>query len=78
MKNMIIRTATANDAEAILNIYAYYVENTAITFEYEVPSLEEFEQRILKTLEKYSGSEKPHFKAMCETESESSAMSFSA
>ena len=53
MENMIIRTATANDAEAILNIYAYYVENTAITFEYDVPTLEEFTQRIENTLKKY-------------------------
>ena len=48
-----IRTVNVKDAEQLLKIYAYYVENTAITFEYEVPSLEEFEQRILKTLEKY-------------------------
>ena len=47
-----IRTVNVKDAEQLLKIYAYYVENTAITFEYEVPSLEEFEQRILKTLEK--------------------------
>ena len=53
MENMIIRTATANDAEAILNIYAYYVENTAITFEYDVPTLEEFTHRIENTLKKY-------------------------
>ena len=53
MENMIIRTATANDAEAILNIYAYYVENTAITFEYDVPTLEEFTQRTENTLKKY-------------------------
>jgi phosphinothricin acetyltransferase len=53
MKNMIIRTATANDAEELLTIYAYYVENTAITFEYDVPTLEEFTQRIENTLKKY-------------------------
>ena len=53
MENMIIRTATANDAEELLNIYAYYVENTAITFEYDVPTLEEFTQRIENTLKKY-------------------------
>ena len=39
MENIIIRTATVEDAEEILNIYAYYVKNTAITFEYDVPSL---------------------------------------
>ena len=53
MKNMIIRTATVSDAEAILKIYAYYVENTAITFEYDVPAIEEFIQRIENTLKKY-------------------------
>ena len=30
-----------------------YVEKTAFTFEYEVPSVQEFEKRICKTLEKY-------------------------
>ena len=36
-----IRPATPDDAEALLSIYAPYVEQTAITFEYEVPSVEE-------------------------------------
>ncbi|MBQ5676713.1 MAG: N-acetyltransferase, partial [Lachnospiraceae bacterium] len=53
MKDMIIRNASVDDAEALLNIYAYYVKNTAITFEYEVPSLEEFKERITNTLKKY-------------------------
>lgn len=48
-----IRTAGVADAERILAIYAYYVENTAITYEYEVPSLEEFRGRIARTLTKY-------------------------
>ena len=48
-----IRTATPDDAEALLNIYEYYVKNTAITFEYEVPSLQEFRVRIENTLKKY-------------------------
>ena len=34
-----IRVATKEDAEALLAIYAPYVEKTAITFEYEVPSI---------------------------------------
>jgi len=50
---MIIRKATTEDAEAILSIYAPYVEKTAITFEYDVPSVEEFRGRIANTLEKY-------------------------
>ena len=48
-----IRTAGKEDAGALLDIYSYYVINTAITFEYEVPSLEEFEKRICTTLENY-------------------------
>lgn len=35
---MRIRTANACDAAAILAVYAHYVENTAISFEYEVPT----------------------------------------
>lgn len=34
------------DAEELLSIYAPYVRNTAISFEYEVPSLPEFQDRI--------------------------------
>ena len=48
-----IRKATINDTERLLDIYAYYVKNTAITFEYDVPSLEEFRNRIRSTLKKY-------------------------
>lgn len=41
-----IRTAKVEDAEKLLDIYSYYVEKTAVTFEYEVPSVEEFQERI--------------------------------
>lgn len=50
---MRIRVATADDAAALLDIYAPYVRNTAITFEYEVPSAEEFRHRMEKTLSRY-------------------------
>ena len=50
---IIIRTASAADAPALLKIYSPYVENTAITFEYDVPSTEEFASRIQHTLRKY-------------------------
>ncbi|MDO4188479.1 MAG: GNAT family N-acetyltransferase [Lachnospiraceae bacterium] len=50
---MEIRIATVDDAEQLLNIYRPYVEKTAISFEYEVPSLEEFKGRIENTLKKY-------------------------
>ena len=48
-----IRQATEADAEELLKIYAPYVTDTAITFEYEVPTLEEFIGRIRHTLQKY-------------------------
>lgn len=48
-----IRIAKEQDAEQLLEIYAPYVEHTAITFEYEVPSVEEFRKRIAAILEKY-------------------------
>lgn len=44
---MSIRQATVQDVPRILEIYAPYVENTAISFEYTVPSLEAFTQRFL-------------------------------
>lgn len=50
---MIVRTAAVDDAERLLEIYAPYVQNTAITFEYDVPSLPEFQSRIRETLKKY-------------------------
>lgn len=50
---MQVRSATIEDAARLLEIYAYYVEKTAITFEYDVPAREAFELRIAKTLEKY-------------------------
>ena len=53
MAEMIIRSATPDDAAEILDIYAPYVRDTAITFEYDVPSLDEFRQRIAGTLLKY-------------------------
>lgn len=53
MKSIVIRTATVSDAPAILDIYGYYVANTAISMEYDVPSLVEFKNRIQNTLENY-------------------------
>lgn len=48
-----IRVAKKQDAEALLAIYAPYVEKTAITFEYAVPTVREFERRMQHILEKY-------------------------
>lgn len=43
-----IRMATTADIPAILNIYGPYVENTAISFEYTVPTTEAFTQRFAR------------------------------
>ena len=48
-----LRVATPEDAAALLDIYAPYVRETAITFEYDVPSVDEFAARIAHTLEKF-------------------------
>ena len=48
-----IRIAEKKDASALLDIYAPYVTDTAITFEYEIPSVEEFANRIEHTLKRY-------------------------
>lgn len=49
----IIRVARADDAEALARIYAYYVEHTAITFEYEAPDAAEMNARREKILKHY-------------------------
>lgn len=54
MENSItIRTAREEDAEELLKIYEPYVRETAVTFEYKVPEVEEFTARIRKTLCRY-------------------------
>ena len=51
--SIVIRDASLMDAEAMQAIYAPYVERTAITFEVEAPSVEEFRRRVRHTQEKY-------------------------
>jgi len=53
MAAITIRDAQIEDAERLLEIYAYYVEQTAISFEYDVPSLEEFRARMKRTMARY-------------------------
>lgn len=48
-----IRPATTADAAALLAIYAHYIERTAITYEYTVPSVDEFARRIDETVQKF-------------------------
>lgn len=45
--------AEKKDAAQLLAVYAPYVEKTAVSFEYEVPKVQEFERRIASVLEKY-------------------------
>lgn len=52
-RNITMRMAAEADAEELLRIYAPYVTNTAISFEYDIPSVVEFSQRIRNTLKKY-------------------------
>lgn len=58
-ENVIIERVEIKDAEELLSIYAPYVKHTAISFEYEVPSVEEFECRIRQISSKY-----PYLKAV--------------
>ena len=48
-----VRDAEIEDASRILEIYDHYVKNTAITFEYETPSLNDFVARMEKTMKRY-------------------------
>ena len=45
-RNIKLRMAVPADAETLLEIYAPYVMETAISFEYEVPTVDEFRKRI--------------------------------
>ena len=52
-KEITIRIAKEEDAEELLAIYAPYIEYTVITYEYDVPTVEEFRGRIRHVLERY-------------------------
>ena len=45
--------ATVADAAALREIYLPYVRTPAVTFELEEPTLEDFTERVRKTLERY-------------------------
>ena len=53
MDDCALRLARAEDAGQILGIYAPYVLDTAITFEYEVPSREAFARRVREVSAEY-------------------------
>jgi phosphinothricin acetyltransferase len=48
-----IRIATEADVPEILAIYAPYIENTTVTFEYDVPCRREFMQRFLTVTQQF-------------------------
>ncbi len=48
-----VREAHIEDAARLIEIYAYYVEHTAITFEYTTPEIKEFQQRMRDIMRKY-------------------------
>lgn len=48
-----LRVVSERDAPQLLEIYAPYAAQTAVSFEYEVPTLDEFSARIAATLERY-------------------------
>lgn len=50
---MNIRIATPDDAQAIVQIYAPYVTETAITFDYDVPTVSEYAEKISHILASY-------------------------
>lgn len=60
-KNIKIEPASPSDAAELLEIYKPYVTDTAISFEYEVPSVDDFKNRIEKISAKY-----PYIKAVNE------------
>jgi len=53
MKEQKIRDVNEKDAERLVEIYSYYVKNTAVSFEYDAPTVEEFADRIKKISSKY-------------------------
>ena len=48
-----LRNATISDVPVMLDIYGPYILKTAITFEYEIPSLEEFTDRFCTVAAKF-------------------------
>ncbi len=48
-----VREVNTEDAKRLAGIYSHYVTDTAVSFEYEPPSAEEFATRITKISAKY-------------------------
>lgn len=63
MEDFIIRPVFEEDAQTLLDIYSYYVRNTAATFEYEPPTADEFLGRIKSAQRRY-----PYLCVSCDDE----------
>ncbi len=61
--DLTIRIATPEDAPHLSKIYAPFVTDTAISFEFVAPDEQEFRRRITRTLEAY-----PYLVAVCGNE----------
>lgn len=53
LKDKKIRLATLDDSEGILEIYAPYITGTSVTFEYDVPTITEFRERMANIQKTY-------------------------
>lgn len=53
MLDYIIRIATQEDAEAIYQIYEPYILNTAVTFEYDPITIEDYKERMRKVQKQF-------------------------
>ena len=50
MEHIHIRDAVPEDAARLVEIYDYYVRHTAVSFEYDTPTAEEFRERMERTM----------------------------
>lgn len=53
MNNVLLRIAEVSDAEGILSLYAPYITRTAITFETEIPNIDDFRKRVNEISSEY-------------------------
>lgn len=51
--NCYLRKADLTDSEGILNVYAPYIKDTAITFETVIPAVDEFTTRVANFIKQY-------------------------
>lgn len=53
MNDYKIRPVVEEDASRLLEIYSYYIKETAVTFEWDVLSLQDFQERIKKITSRF-------------------------